>query len=482
MESIWSKTEDLPEREPLPGDMAVDAVVVGGGMAGILTACQLRRRGVETVVLEADRVGGGQTKNTTAKITIQHGLIYARLLRQFGEAKAREYADANQVAVEEYHRMVREGGIDCDFQRLPACLYSEKDPEALRGERDAAQRLGIRAELTAVTELPLPGACALAFPDQAQFHPLKFLKAVSREIPVFEHTRAVRVRPHQVETDRGVVSAKGIVFATHYPFVNFPGFYFTRMHQERSYVLALEGPPQLSAMYYGIDPSGLSFRSAGEALLVGGAGRRTGEPGEESAYGKLRRQAKTLWPACREIAAWSAQDCMTLDGVPYAGPFSPTRPDWYVATGFGKWGMTGSMAAATLLAEEISGKRKREKSVFSPRRFSPGAALPTLGKELGKSAKGLLKEILYFPGKEFDRLLPGEGAVIRWCGSKRGAYKDQGGVVYLVSTRCPHLGCQLEWNADEKTWDCPCHGSRFDYRGRLIDNPAQCGLKDSHKA
>lgn len=476
MESLWSKTETLPPRDPLPGNLTADAAVIGGGMAGILTAYQLRRRGIEAVVLEAEQVGSGQTKNTTAKITSQHGLIYAKLLDRFGAERAGEYARASQKAVEEYGRIVQEEKIDCMFQRLPAYLYSEQDSSLLEEERQAARRLGIEAELTSAAELPFRHARALAFPNQAQFHPLRFLRAVSEKIPVYEHTRALRVKARTVETDRGLVWARHIVFASHFPFVNFPGFYFARMYQERSYVLALEGPPELSGMYYGVDPSGLSLRSAGNTLLLGGGSHRTGESGAESAYDQLRRRAASLWPGCREIAAWSAQDCKTLDGVPYVGKFSPSRPNWYVATGFGKWGMTGSMAAAVRLSEEIAG-RDRARTVFSPRRFPLRTALPNLCRNTGKSVKGLAKEILYFPGKEFDRLAPGQGAVIRWCGKKRGAYRDEKGTVYLVSTRCPHLGCQLEWNPDELSWDCPCHGSRFDYKGNLIDNPAQCGLK-----
>ncbi len=482
VESIWSRTAQMPKREILPGNITVDAAVIGGGMAGVLTAYQLRRRGMDAVVLEAEKTGSGQTKNTTAKITGQHGLIYDRLIRQFGGERARQYAKINQDAIEEYERIIGAEKIDCDFRRLPACLYSARDPEALRQERDAAKCLGIPAELTAITELPFPGVCALAFPEQAQFHPLRFLRAVAEKVPVFEHTEAKRVLPDKVETSRGNVAAKHIVFATHYPFVNFPGLYFARIHQERSYVLALSGPPSLSAMYYGVDPDGLSFRGAGDLLLLGGSGHRTGESGASGGYEELRRKARRLWPQCRETVAWSAQDCKTLDGVPYVGRFSPSRPAWYVATGFNKWGMTGSMAAALLLSEQIAKADREDADVFSPRRFVLRASLPNLGKEIGKSAKGLLKEILYFPGREFDRLAPGQGAVIRWCGKKRGAYRDPSGAVYLVSTRCPHLGCQLEWNPHERSWDCPCHGSRFDVRGNLIDNPAQCGLKDTQKA
>lgn len=481
MKSIWSKTVEMRPREKLPGSITADAAVIGGGMAGILTAYQLRRRGIDAVVLEAETVGSGQTKNTTAKVTVQHGLLYDKLIRQQGEGRAAEYARRNREAIDEYQRIIEEKRIDCMWERLPACLYTWQRGSELRAEYEATRRLGIPGELTQVSEGPYRGAEALMFPEQAQFHPLRFLKELSEGVTVYEHTRAIRVRSNMIQTDRGLVSARHIIFATHYPFVNFPGLYFARMHQERSYVLALEGAEKLSAMYYGIDEGDLSLRSAGDVLLAGGASHRTGETKPENAYQELREKAGSFWPGSRVTAQWSAQDCITLDGVPYVGQFSPTRTNWYVATGFQKWGMTGSMVAAMLLGEEIAGQRKGESSIFSPRRFVPKAQLPSFGRDTMKSAKGLLKEVLYFPGKEFDTLAPGQGAVVRWCGKKRGAYKDRDGAVYLVSTRCPHLGCQLEWNQNELSWDCPCHGSRFDFRGNLIDNPAQAGLKNTMK-
>lgn len=477
VESIWSKTESLPEREPLPGNITVDAAVIGAGIAGILTACFLREQGVETVVLEAKRIGSGQTKNTTAKITSQHGLIYDRLIRQFGEKRAREYAEESQRSIEEYERLIREYQINCSFERLPSYLYTQRFPQRLAKECSAACRLGIPAEFVKETELPFPVSVALRFDRQAQFHPLRFLKAVSGRLTVFENTAARKVEGNKILTDRGEVTAKHIVFATHFPFMNYPGFYFTRLHQERSYVLALEGVPALSGMYFGTDKDGLSFRTAEGKLLLGGGGHRTGKTTPSSGYKPLFEKARQLWPQAEVYKAYSAQDCMTLDGVPYIGRFSPTRPFWYVATGFQKWGMTGAMTAARKLSRQIMEEKSRESCVFSPRRFVPAAAVPTLLREVGTSGKGLLKEILYLPGKEFDRLPKGQGAVIRYFGKKRGAYKDERGNVYLVSVRCPHLGCQLEWNEIEKTWDCPCHGSRFDYKGQLIDNPAQNGLR-----
>lgn len=481
MESIWSKTEQLPSRQTLPGSLTVDTAVIGGGMAGILTAYELKERGVETVVLEAETVGSGQTKNTTAKITSQHGPIYHRLLKRFGESKAREYAQRNEDAVQAYGDLVKKLRIDCNFQPVPSFLYTRRRKDLLRQECAAARRLGIDAELCGIRGIPIKYAEGLRFPSQAQFHPLKFLSAVSRKVPVFEHTPVERVKKHAAITARGTVTAKNIVFATHFPFQNFPGLYFARMYQERSYVLALENAPELSGMYYGIDSDGLSMRSFERQLLLGGEGHRTGKSPRLSAYEALRKKAAELWDGCRVTAAYSAQDCITLDGVPYIGRFSLVRPNWYAATGFGKWGMTGAMAAAQLISEEIADKKAGESSIFSPRRFLPAAGWKNLGRNTLESGKGLLKEILYLPGKEFDWLPPGQGAVIRHCGKKRGAYRGEQGTVYLVSTRCPHLGCQLEWNGDEKTWDCPCHGSRFDFRGNLIDNPAQTGLKHTEK-
>ncbi len=475
MESVWSMTQELPKRSLLTGDISADAAIIGGGMAGVLTAYRLWQQGLDAVVLEACRVGSGQTKGTTAKITSQHGLCYNRLISRFGEKKAAQYAKMHQAAIERYEEIIRENAIDCDFRRTSACLYTVRRKAALRAELDSAVRLGVPAEPFVSGELPVAHNQCLCFPDQAEFHPLKFLRALSAKLPVYEETRAVRVGKNRVVTDRGTVAAKHIVFATHYPFVNFPGFYFARMHQERSYVLALGNTPTPQFMYYGIDPDGLSFRTAEGKLLLGGGGHRTGKGPQSGAYGTLRQRAKALWPDCRITAAWSAQDCITLDGVPYIGRFSVFHPNWYVATGFGKWGMTSSMVAADLLCEEIV-ENRGEDTIFSPRRFPP-AAWPALGKEVCESTKGLFKEMLYFPGKEFDRLPPGQGAVIRYQGKKRGAYKDERGRVYLVSTRCPHLGCQLEWNSDEKSWDCPCHGSRFTYLGELIDDPAQRGLQ-----
>ncbi len=474
LQSIWSRTVDIPARPPLDGDKKVQAAVIGAGMAGCLTAYFLHRQGVETVVLEADRIGSGQTRNTTAKITSQHGLIYDKLIRDFGEETARRYAAANQHAIEKYRRIIGGNRIDCDLEERPAYLYTKTAPEALRAEWEAAKKLGIPASLTEKTALPFPAAGALRFDGQAQFHPLKFLKAISRELTVYEKTKVLRVEDDKIETDRGTVRAEHIVFACHFPFVNVPGYYFLRMHQERSYVLALENAMELDGMYIGVDGDGLSFRSAGKTLLLGGGSHRTGENSAGGKYDMLRRQAKYLWPESFETAHWSAQDCIPMDGVPYIGRFAESRPNWYVATGFQKWGMTSSMVAAMILCGAVLGKPDDGYAeVFSPQRFVLPASAKNLAADVAQAVKGLGRGLFSMPDIAGAELPKGHGGVVEADGQRVGLYRAGDGSLYAVDVKCPHLGCELAWNPDERSWDCPCHGSRFDYTGALISGPAQ---------
>ena len=475
MSSIWEQTVRREDWPPLAGDIQVQAVVIGGGMAGILTAKELAGRGVHTVVLEAGRLGGGQTGRTTAKITAQHGMIYQGLILHFGKEKARQYALANQRAVERYRGMIEQAGVLCDFQTCPAYLYSRLAAEPLEREEEACRRLGLSVGFTTQTTLPFPVKAALRMEGQALFHPLKFLHWAAEGLTVYEDTPVTAVRGDEVLTPKGKVRAEHIVFAAHYPFVNLPGFYFTRLHQERSYAVALKGTGELDGAYYGVDPGGLSLRPFGSMVLLGGGGHRTGDNRAGGQYQTLEDSAERLWPNCQVAARWSAQDCITLDGVPYIGTFSPTRPRWYVATGFGKWGMTSSMVASELIADQICGKENALAPIFSPRRFSMLAAR-TMAKEGGQAARGLARAVFAQGEGSLDGLPPGHGGLVSWQGKKVGAYRDEEGQLYLVDPRCPHMGCQLEWNPEERSWDCPCHGSRFDYEGRLLDGPAQTGL------
>lgn len=459
MESIWTTTIDIKERKPLPGDITTGAAVIGGGMAGILIAWHLQQRGIETVVLEEERIGKGQTGYTTAKITCQHNLIYDKLIRQFRAENARLYAKANMAAIGEYHKLIEQNQISCDFSWQPAYLFSTEKTEDLKKEALAARKLGIDAEFVTSTGLPFKVAGAVRFERQAQFHPLKFLEALAADLTIYEDTRVISVEGGKLEigkqaeksllvTDRGTVTASHVIFACHYPFVNFPGFYFVRLHQERSYVMALKNAAMPEGIYLGVDGEKFSLRRAGRTILLGGCSHRTGGNKGGGEYGVLWEKAREWFPGSREAAHWSAQDCMSMDGVPYIGRFSTFRPNWYVATGFGKWGMTSSMVAAQILPDLICGTENVYAQVFSPRRFRLQASMGNLLCNLWTSVTGLTKGALSTLDAE-----TGE------------------------SRRCTHLGCKLEWNADEHTWECPCHGSCFKKDGKKIEGPAQTDLR-----
>ena len=474
--SLWQKSVEIPRRDRLDHDLTVDAVVIGAGMAGVLIADALRQRGVRTAVLEARRIGSGQTGRTTAKITSQHGLIYHGLIERFGREKAKQYADAHQQAIGRYAAMIRERNIDCGYREAPAYLYSCVDAAPLKEEAESAASLGIDAQFVTDTELPFPNAGAVRFRGQAVFHPLRFLQAASKGLEIYEETPVLSVDGHTLHTPHGTVQAGRVIFACHYPFVNVPGLYFMRMHQERSYVLALDHPWQPEGVYYSADPAGLSFRTAEGCLLLSGENHRTGENSQGGRYAALRRQAEALFPGSREVARWSAQDCMTLDGLPYIGRFAPSAPDWYVATGFCKWGMTTAMAAATLIADTITAQPPAWADVFSPSRFELSVSAANLATDTAQAFKGLARNIFMPPRTLLDELPVGHGGIVEVQGQKAGVYKSEDGHCHVIHPRCPHLGCQLEWNPDEKSWDCPCHGSRFRYDGTLLDNPAQENL------
>ena len=462
-----------------------DVIIVGGGLAGLLTDYFLEEQGIYVLVLHAKEIASGQTGRTTAKITSQHGLKYDKLIKKVGLKKAGLYARANEEAIREYEQLVKKEQIDCRFERLPAYLYARKQRTSpneqqewgelqksqelqeqnavtvLYREAEAAVRLGIDAYVTDETELPFPVVGAVCFPGQAQFSALDFVRQLSAKLEIREHTMVTAVKGNRVYTENEVLTADDIVIATHYPFKNVPGFYFLRQHQERSYVLALkkceamgcdetddnrkpsndDRKPGLQGMYYSINQDGFSLRRLDDLLLLGGSAHRTGQSKPGGAYEPLLQAAKKYFPGYEVKAAWSAQDCMPHDGIPFIGKYSVFTPHLYVATGFQKWGMTTSMIAALLLRDEICGIQNPYETLFSPQRMNFRASIGNLLIDIGMSVKGLL-----------------------------------GGLFCKKEGRCSHMGCKLEWNPEEKSWDCPCHGSRFDAEGKLLDNPSRHDL------
>ncbi len=472
MKSLWSESCNFRKREALNKDIKTDVLVIGAGIAGILTAYMLKQKGREVVVIDAAEIASGNTKNTTAKITSQHDLIYSKLITEFGEEKARQYAKANELAIKKYKEIIEDRRIECDFEEKPAYVYSLNEVEVLKEEVEAAKNLGIDAEFVQEANLPFKINGALKFNNQAQFNPLKFLKDISNELVIYENTRALEIKENLVVTSGGNITAKNIVVATHYPIMNAPGYYFMKMHQERSYVLALENKSEIDGMYIDLNKEGYSFRIYNNLLLLGGISHRTGENEEGGSYDELRKVAKKLYPKAKEKYHWSAQDCMTIDGIPYIGRYSSETPNIYVATGFNKWGMTSSMVSAMIISDMILEKENDFSEIFSPRRFDLSLSINNIANDLIETAKNFIAQKVYIPSSEIEHIKNGHGGIIEYNGEKVGVYKNKEGKEFFVSTKCTHLGCQLSWNADELTWDCPCHGSRFDYKGRLIGSPA----------
>lgn len=472
MKSVWSESCKFRKREALNKDIKTDVLVIGAGIAGILTAYMLKQNGREVVVIDAAEIASGNTKNTTAKITSQHDLIYSKLIAEFGEEKARQYAKANELAIKKYKEIIEDKRIECDFEEKPAYVYSLNEVDVLKEEVEAAKNLGIDAEFVQEANLPFKIKGAIKFNNQAQFNPLKFLKGISNELVIYENTRALEIKENLVVTSGGNITANNILVATHYPIMNAPGYYFMKMHQERSYVLALENTSEIDGMYIDLNKEGYSFRTYNNLLLLGGISHRTGENEEGGSYDELRKVAKRLYPKAKEKYYWSAQDCMTIDGIPYIGRYSSETPNIYVATGFNKWGMTSSMVSAMIISDMILEKENDFSEIFSPRRFDLSLSINNIANDLIETAKNFIAQKVSIPSSEIEHIKNGHGGIIEYNGEKVGVYKNKEGKEFFVSTKCTHLGCQLSWNADELTWDCPCHGSRFDYKGRLIGSPA----------
>ncbi|EDT70178.1 FAD-dependent oxidoreductase [Clostridium perfringens] len=472
MKSVWSESCKFRKREALNKDIKTDVLVIGAGIAGILTAYMLKQKGRDVVLIDAAEIASGNTKNTTAKITSQHDLIYSKLISEFGEEKARQYAKANELAIKKYKEIIEYKRIECDFEEKPAYVYSLNEVDVLKEEVEAAKNLGIDAEFVQEANLPFKINGAVKFNNQAQFNPLKFLKGISNELVIYENTRALEIKENLVVTSGGNITANNIVVATHYPIMNAPGYYFMKMHQERSYVLALENTSEIDGMYIDLNKEGYSFRTYNNLLLLGGISHRTGENEDGGSYDELRKVAKKLYPKAKEKYYWSAQDCMTIDGIPYIGRYSSETPNIYVATGFNKWGMTSSMVSAMIISDMILEKENDFSEIFSPRRFDLSLSINNIANDLIETAKNFIAQKVSIPSSEIEHIKNGHGGIIEYNGEKVGVYKNKEGKEFFVSTKCTHLGCQLSWNADELTWDCPCHGSRFDYKGRLIGSPA----------
>ncbi len=430
MKSLWTDTASLPHFPKLTKNIKTDVLIIGGGMAGILTAYFLHQQGIKYVLVEKGRICGGTTQNTTAKITAQHGLLYHKLIKSAGQDMALAYLNANQMAVEKFASLCK--SIDCDFERQNNYVYST-DRRKLESEMQALCRLGYKAKLCKSLPLPILSKGAVMFSNQAQFHPLKFVSEIAKDLNIYENTFVREMIKNTAITDSAKIVADKVIVTTHFPFINKHGSYFLKLYQHRSYILALENAPEIDGMYVDDAQNGMSFRSYKNLLLLGGGDHRTGKSGGN--WITLRSFALKHYPQATEKYAWAAQDCMSLDDVPYIGKYSKHTHNMYVASGFNKWGMSGSMVSAILLSDAVMGIKNEFAEVFNP-------------------SRSILKPQLLVNGIE-----------------------SISGLLTLTPKRCPHLGCALKWNKAEHSWDCPCHGSRFDKNGKVLENPANGDLK-----
>ncbi len=489
--SLWIATTSTDAHPPRV-DLAapVDVAVVGAGIFGLTIARLLVDAGATVAVLEAGSLAAGATGNTTAKISALQGTTLSELRDSVGEERTAVYAAANLAAVERVARFVTDDAIDCDFERAAACTYATDvtGAEHVGAEHDAATAAALPVRFGPAPELPFDTTASLWLDDQAQFHPRRYCLGLSDAITraggrVHSHVRVVDVSQHEhgctVVTDRGELHAERVVLATHLPFLDAGGF-FARAHARRSYAIAARiAGPRLAGMYINAEKPTRSLRSTQDGwTIIGGEGHKVGYDDDTTLrYSALESWTRDVFGDAEIGYRWSAQDFTTVDGVPYVGPLTAHSDRVWVATGFRKWGMTNGTAAAILLDDLLAGRGNPWTETFDSTRLAPGASISSLiseNVEVGKRFVGDRLRTLNPPS--IDELPAGEGRICSAGGDTVAAYRDTDGTVHAVAADCTHLGCRVAFNTAERSWDCPCHGSRFSIDGHVLQGPAVTDL------
>ncbi|MGG4036892.1 FAD-dependent oxidoreductase [Heyndrickxia ginsengihumi] len=489
-QSLWIETETIPHFPTLKEDISVDVAVIGGGIAGITTAYVLMQEGLKVVLIDADELLKGTTGHTTAKITAQHGLVYHELIKHFGKEKAEMYFKANQEGAELIQTTIEKLNIACSYDQHTAYIYTNAQEYVKKIEQEYAayNKLHIKGELKDDIPINIPVKAAITMEHQAQFHPLTYMHALVKQLDqqgvmIFEHTEAIDIKEEKnikvITKNDKTISCTYVCSCTHFPFYDRAGLYFSRLYAERSYLLAIKPIKAFpGGMYVNVENPTRTFREIihhnEKLLLVGGENHKAGQGSlEMQHYEALRHFAKNTFGIEQYLYRWSTQDLSTLDNVPYIGPMTKKHPNILIATGFKKWGMTTSHLAAMLLRDYILGKRNSYNELFSPIRFEAAPMVKTFLSTNLDVAKHFVKDKFDLQNQNICELQKDEAAIFRIKGKRAGAYKDKNGKLYIVDTTCTHLGCELQWNSGDRTWDCPCHGSRFNITGEVIEGPAK---------
>ncbi|WP_147535068.1 FAD-dependent oxidoreductase [Bacillus marasmi] len=492
--AYWLDSVSIPSFPSLTEDVDVDVAIVGGGITGITSAYLLSQKGVKVGLIESGRLLNGTTGSTTAKVTAQHGLIYDELITTLGEEKAKLYYESNKQAMDFVKSVVKEQQIDCELQEEDAYIYTQSADyiQQLTNEINAYEKLGIPGEFVSSTPLPFPVNGAVIMKNQAQFHPLKYLIYFINKITengglIFEQTPAVDIttgpRAQVIAKNGNKLSCNHMIIATHFPFEDKLGFFFARMHADRSYVLAVKTKQEFpGGMYINAEQPTRSLRYTminGEKLvLFGGDHHKTGQGIDTfKHYEALEAFADSTFGIEKIPYRWSAQDLTTSDKVPYIGKMTDQYNHIFLATGYRKWGMTNGTVAALMLSDMILGKETPYEELYRPYRFHADPDLKQLVTDNLDVAKHLIKGKLELVKRQPEDLANDEGAVVSVNGKRAGAYRDEQGNLHIVDTTCTHMGCELEWNNGDRSWDCPCHGSRFSVDGDVLEGPAEYPLQ-----
>ena len=492
MSSLWLDSE-LKNFEKLQQDIEVDVCIVGGGILGITCGYYLSNAGLKVAVLERDKIGSKTTGHTTGKITIAHDLFYKYLIDTFGTNFAKGYLDANLEAISNIDEIVKKENINCDFEIQNNYIFTNNtnDKQKIQDEVISLETLGFNAKYMTKIPAPISHVAAICYPNQAQFNSIKYIyslcdKILSRSASIYENTIVYDIQKDKNEYITYVkdykVRSKYVILASHYPIINAPGFYFLKMYQSTSYIIGVDTKQELfEGMYINIDSPTISLRTAkyndSKILLVGGSDHKTGSKIDLSnSYKDLENIVNGLYPNSKVLYKWEAEDCISLDKIPYIGEFSTLMPNFYVATGFKKWGMTSSNVASKIITNKILGKENKYEDIFLSTRFHPIKNYSEMGNILKETSYSLVINKFKLPKDKINDISNDEGKIISINEQKIGVYKDKTGKIFAIKPICSHLGCELSFNNLGKNWDCPCHGSRFKYTGESIADPSIKGL------